>query len=171
VTELATAVVSIARTQRGRFFWAAWWTGPPTERPFRKPDAANGGARSLEDARAEAERAAGRALTEIDVRWARAFTRTLRGQPAFTDSEVRAAREPAPAPRAPRELPRSIWAVLGLPGAGATLAEIKRAYRARALEVHPDRGGTDDAFRELRDAYEEALRRAQKKARRPLRNS
>jgi hypothetical protein len=45
-----------------------------------------------------------------------------------------------PAPRAAAR-PRSIWDTLGV-GARATEIEIRRAYRLRALETHPDRGGT-----------------------------
>jgi hypothetical protein len=44
------------------------------------------------------------------------------------------------------------WAVLGV-APGSTVAEIRRAFRARALQVHPDRpGGSAAAFRELHDA-------------------
>lgn len=39
----------------------------------------------------------------------------------------------------------------------ATAADVKRAYRARAKTVHPDAGGTDAAFMELRRSYERAL--------------
>lgn len=46
------------------------------------------------------------------------------------------------------------YKVLGV-GRGATAAEIKRAYRARAKLLHPDaEGGSPDAFRELAEAYE-----------------
>jgi len=41
---------------------------------------------------------------------------------------------------------------LGVP-IDATLREIKRAYRRRVKEVHPDQGGSEDAFRRLREAY------------------
>ena len=41
---------------------------------------------------------------------------------------------------------------LGLP-AGATLSEVKTAYRRRVKEVHPDRGGDEDAFKRVREAY------------------
>ena len=52
--DLATAVCSITPTQRRRYFWAAWWTSAPQHSPFRKPDASNGGARTPEEALAEA---------------------------------------------------------------------------------------------------------------------
>ena len=52
--DLASAVCSITVTQRRRYFWAAWWTAEPCERPFTKPDAWNGGGATLEAALAEA---------------------------------------------------------------------------------------------------------------------
>ena len=52
---LASPGVSITRTQRRRFFWAAWWTEPPRLSPFRKPDASDGGA--LTEAEAHAREA------------------------------------------------------------------------------------------------------------------
>ncbi|MHB9285745.1 J domain-containing protein [Halobacteriales archaeon Cl-PHB] len=48
---------------------------------------------------------------------------------------------------------------LGVP-ADATLREIKRAYRRRVKEVHPDQGGSEDAFRRLREAYTTATAHA-----------
>lgn len=42
--------------------------------------------------------------------------------------------------------------VLGVP-ASAPAAEIKRAYREKVLEVHPDHGGDRDEFRRVREAY------------------
>lgn len=47
--------------------------------------------------------------------------------------------------------------VLGLDGA-TTRDEIERAYRIRAREVHPDSGGSHEAFLNLQGAYETALR-------------
>ena len=38
-----------------------------------------------------------------------------------------------------------------------TAADVKRAYRQKAHEVHPDKGGNATAFQALQDAYEEAL--------------
>jgi curved DNA-binding protein CbpA len=37
---------------------------------------------------------------------------------------------------------------------GSTLAEVKRSFRQRALETHPDHGGDAALFREVQDAYE-----------------
>lgn len=37
---------------------------------------------------------------------------------------------------------------------GASLEEIKAAYRARALTLHPDKGGDPEKFRRLQEAYE-----------------
>ena len=36
----------------------------------------------------------------------------------------------------------------------ATLPEIKRAFKAKALQVHPDKGGTEEEFVNLRAAYD-----------------
>jgi hypothetical protein len=155
MTELASAVVSITPTARGRFFWAAWWTHAPSYAPFRKPDASNGGARTHEAALEEAERIAGRHLTPIEPYWARAFNRTLRGE----------APPPPPQPKPARvdpTMPRSAWEVLGVER-GASLAAIKRAYRARALETHPDRGGDAADFRALTRAYEKLLARPKRR--------
>ena len=164
---LAAAVCSITSTKRRRFLWAAWWTAPPARHPFRKPDAANGGASSPEAALREAEKAAGRSLTVIDPKWARAFNRILRGEAPWTArdfAETRAAAKPADA--APRDAP---WtAVLGVT-AKASVAEIKQAYRAKALATHPDRGGDADAFRAVQQAYERAMARREKQALRPKR--
>src|SRR5690606_4535560 len=70
VTDLFAPVCSIATTRRRRYLWAAWWSGPPTRQPFRKPDAYGGGARTVDDARREAERVAGRPLVLAPPLWA-----------------------------------------------------------------------------------------------------
>ncbi|MDQ4129718.1 MAG: J domain-containing protein [Actinomycetota bacterium] len=46
-----------------------------------------------------------------------------------------------------------LYAVLGV-GPDATQEEIKRAYRRRAREVHPDAGGDEDAFKRVTRAYQ-----------------
>jgi hypothetical protein len=156
VSQLFAPVVSIAPTRRRRFLWAAWWSGPPVRDPFRKPDAFHGGAKTREEALASAEKAAGMRLSEVEPRWARAWGRVLVGQPPWI-----AKREPAPGARTrgSAETPRaSIWSILGVTS-HATPEELKRAFRARALETHPDRGGTAEAFRDVKRAYEEAQRR------------
>ena len=167
MSELFAAVCSIAPTRRRRFLWAAWWSGPPSRDPFRKPDAFAGGARTREEALSAAERAAGAHLVEIEPRWARAWGRVLIGQAPWTAREADrsdVADTKAGSPRASRETPAgeaprpSVWTLLGVtPEASAT--ELKRAFRARVLATHPDRGGTAESFRDVQRAYEEAQRR------------
>jgi len=159
VSQLSSAVCSITPTQRRRFFWAAWWTGEPSHAPFRKPDASNGGARTRDEALREAERVAQRRLTLVDPHWARAWKSILRGEVPVAPAES--------APKAPRNRPRpaaaglSAWSVLGLPP-GSSLLELKRAFRKKALETHPDQGGDPDAFRAVQRAYEKlSARQAQ----------
>ncbi len=160
---LALPGVSITRTQRRRFFWAAWWSNAPQLSPFRKPDASDGGALTEAAAHARAEAVAGRTLTRIDDYWAHACNRMLRGEPP-----------PPRRPRANREVSAdtpteavSAWAVLGL-SAGSTLREVKQAYRSKALASHPDRGGDAATFRELTAAYEKlVVRLAKRRPRQP----
>jgi len=151
MSDLTTALCSITATQRRRFFWAVWWTGAPREAPFRKPDASGGGARTEDEARAAAERAAGRHVVLTEPYWARAWNRVLRGERP----------PPRPAPRAPgarSPAPRSAWATLRL-APDASLAEVRRAFRQLALETHPDHGGDAERFREVQAAYERLVAR------------
>jgi DnaJ domain len=163
MTDLFAAVCSIAPTKRRRFAWAAWWTGAPEREPFRRPDAAGGGAKTAAEALAEAEKAAGRKLLEIDPRWAGAWARVLKGEPAWTERQKREAAGQDALPARKSAAPaRSIWTTLGLT-ADATDDQIKRAYRERALETHPDRGGDPARFREVKAAYAAALKRRKQK--------
>jgi hypothetical protein len=57
----------------------------------------------------------------------------------------------APAPAS------SALAALGL-SRGATEADVRRAYRKLALQTHPDRGGSAEAFRRATEARDAALR-------------
>jgi hypothetical protein len=162
VSQLFAPVCSIATTKRRRFFWAAWWSGPPTRTPFRKHEASGGAASTYDEALAAAEEAAGTSLVVTESEWARAWMRILREQPPWP-SRVRAR---ASAPRAePADAALSVWAVLGV-APGVTEADLKAAFRKRALEVHPDRGGDAAAFRRLLRAYEEAKRRLRRPSRR-----
>ena len=161
-TSLFRGVVSIVPTRRRRLLWAAWWSAPPAEEPFRKPDASSGGARTREDAVAEAERAAGQALVETEARWAAAWARVLRGDDPWAR---RVARGTPDAVAQPPTRGSRAWAfgLLGLTTA-ASPEDVKRAFRVAALRTHPDRGGDDAAFIEAKRAYDVAL--GQKKKRR-----
>lgn len=165
MSDLVTAVCSITPTQRRRFFWAVWWTGAPRHTPFRKPDAANGGAHSMEEALAEAEQKVGRHVLLIEPYWARAWTRVLRGEappagpPAAPDATT------PPRPRVSRTQP-SAWAVVGVKP-GASLVEVKRAFRQQALTAHPDQGGDPEVFLKLQRAYEKLCAKLDSQRRRP----
>jgi hypothetical protein len=71
------------------------------------------------------------------------------------EEEERRARERSRAALWPAGIPSAAFAVLGLSTA-ATLAEIKSAYRRRAFQLHPDRGGDPAAMVALNAAYEDA---------------
>lgn len=160
MTELFAPVCSLTKTKRGRWFWAAWWTAPPTHVPFRKPDAEGGAAASHEDAIGAAEKRAGMKLVEIDPLWAKAWMRVIRGHPPWPSKasrEPRSAKPPVSSTSSaqPNE---SVWTLLGV-SSRATEAELKAAYRKRALETHPDQGGDEETFRRVVAAYAEARKR------------
>ena len=137
---LFTPACSITRTKRGRWFWAAWWTGAPVHVPFRKPDAEGGAARTPEEARAAAEARSGRPLAVIDPWWARAWMRVLRGQepwPSRASREPRAARERAPGDATgdvAGDGRSSIWRVLGVPS-DVDDEGLKAAYRLSLIHI------------------------------------
>jgi hypothetical protein len=110
-----------------------------------------------------AERAAGRTLLEIDSGWARAWASVLVGKEPWAGQRA-AAEQSAPIRARVAPTKQSIWQTLGL-AADATLLDIKRAYKKRALETHPDRGGAADDFRAVQSAYEAALKRRARPAR------
>ena len=45
------------------------------------------------------------------------------------------------------------WAELGV-GPEASFEDVKRAFRRKALQCHPDKGGTPERFKELKRAYD-----------------
>jgi hypothetical protein len=153
-TGLSRAVYALAATQRRRWLWCAWWTGEPTADPFRAPDAWAGGARTEEEAGVLAARAAGRRVERIDGMWAGAWIRVRAGRPPF----------PTRAPRtgAISAHPRAHAGVLGV-APGASLDDVKAASRKKALEHHPDRGGSAEGFIELNRAYDAMSRRRRRR--------
>ncbi len=58
---------------------------------------------------------------------------------------------------------RDYYEVLGV-GKNASADEIKKAFRRLAVEHHPDRGGSEDKFKEVNEAYE-VLKDADKRKR------
>lgn len=148
---------SITTTKRRRFFWAVWSSAPPSRVPFKRPDFSDGGAESLAEAEAAAEARIGMSVVLVDPLWARAWIRVLRGEAPWPS---KASREPSRAARPePTSVePGSVWAILGV-SREATEAELKAAFRRRALETHPDQGGSEEAFRSVLRAHDEAKRR------------
>ena len=157
--QLSRALVSVTRTKRRRFLWCAWWTGTPTETPFRPPDAWNGGARTEEEALQAAEAAAGRALELVERRWAGAWLRVRVGLPPFVARKARSASADPSLTSRGHPRPVDPHALLGV-AAEASLAEVKAAFRRRALELHPDHGGDAAAFIALKRAYDGLVKRA-----------
>ena len=156
---LSRAVYAIARTKRRRFLWCVWWTGEPTAKPFRPPDAWGGGAKTEDEARVLAERAAGMPLELIDGHWAGAWKRIRAGSAPFP----KRAPSPANAGGEERVKPVDPYVLLGV-DAKASLEEVKGAFRKKALEHHPDHGGSADAFMRMKRAYDAIVKRRARRA-------
>ena len=87
------------------------------------------------------------------------------GQPPFPPQAAGTTEPAGPRVRAQPE-PGSIWSVLGVEP-NASVAQIRLAFRQRALITHPDHGGDPEAFRALGRARDEALARRARAAKRP----
>lgn len=70
---------------------------------------------------------------------------------------------PEPDPEERFEATRTAFAVLGLPET-ASEAEVRRAYREKVKEAHPDQGGEEEEFRRVREAYATAREAAARDA-------
>jgi hypothetical protein len=64
----------------------------------------------------------------------------------------------------------AMYPILGVP-VTATKKQIKNAYKAKALEHHPNKGGNEEMFKKLQKEYEAALEVAQEGGRRKTRKS
>jgi hypothetical protein len=149
---LQQGVYALARTRRRRILWCAWWSGMPSAEPFREPDAW-GGAASEDEARDAAVAAAGMPLVEVEPHWAGAWVRVRAGREPFPSKAPRPGARPVP--------PQNPYTLLGLEP-GADLPAIKAAYRQKALDTHPDRGGSEAAFILVKRAYDSLRRRARR---------
>lgn len=49
------------------------------------------------------------------------------------------------------------WAVLGV-GPEASVDDVKRAFRRKALKCHPDQGGAPEQFQQLKKAYDAVMK-------------
>lgn len=150
MSSLTRAIVAVAPTRRRRYLWCAWWTATPTVDEFRPPDAWGGGATTVAEAHAMAERAAGRTLELVDGPWAGAWRRVLAGRPPFPSRAT-----PRPATVTARVA--DPYAVLGV-DAAASLAAVKAGFRRQVLAHHPDRGGDPEAFIAAKRAYDAIVR-------------
>lgn len=88
---------------------------------------------------------------------------------AFQDKPAEAVKPARPKAARPSSKPRKVLrnqyrfleaecSLLALdPKRGITLADVKSAYRTRALKLHPDQGGSPEAFQALSQAYQKLL--------------
>ncbi len=159
---MRAAVYSVSTAGGGRAKWAAWWGDRPTRRRFVPPDA-RGEAVDEHAARQAVFAALSRARgvtswREVAPLYAVAADRWARGiDPVFPGDRPR--REPEPSARIVRgDVPLEALEVLGLEPP-VTLDEAREAYRRRALERHPDRGGSHEEMLAVNEAWE-TVRRA-----------
>lgn len=158
--------------------WCVWLRSDPRATPYVRPDLC-GGARSRDDAErmlvSHVAAFGAFELEQLPARYCQAWRKALRA--ALPGNEATRPHvapslpgvqwdERTPRVRTPTQeaapavvaLPVPEWArALGLPSARVTRREVLRAYRAKAFLVHPDRGGTHDAFIKLSAARDRAL--------------
>lgn len=94
-------------------------------------------------------------LEPIEGRWAGAWVRVRAGLPPFVKRAPRSVDKAKPRPVDP-------YAVLGV-SSSASLEEVRAAFRKRALEHHPDHGGSPLAFMAVKRAYDAIVARRAKR--------
>lgn len=137
-----------------RSFWAAWWTVLPSRARFVPPDA-RGEAVDVHAAKQAAFEAFAKARgvtgwREIDPLYATAADRWARGIDLVFPGDKR---KVVVRMDDPLDLPDDVREILELRGP-VTLESAREAYRRRALELHPDRGGSHEAMLALNRAWE-----------------
>lgn len=90
---------------------------------------------------AQGQKAAGRALVVREA-----------GEAGLGQPGASCAAPAAGAPPTPQAAPGSHYQLLGVPPEAST-ADIRRAYRRRLVETHPDKGGDPAAFQALQAAF------------------
>lgn len=155
---------------RGRAVFSVWFGRRPTRERF-EPSDVRGEATDVHAARLQAFGAFSRARgvtrwAEIDPLFAVADDRVARGiDPPFPGDRRRAVAEVAP-----RELPAELIEILDL-SPPFTLERARAAYKARALELHPDRGGSHEDMLALNQAFEAVRARLEPTASPPTRST
>ena len=159
--------------------WAAWWKSPLGARPDLC-----GGARTREEVSSEVVRQVQRfvadiALEAVAPRWCRDWRRQWRdelgrhaerhaqrrfnvdqAQAGFAGFDANLPRHRTDRPEPPTARDVRIdpaFEALGL-GSSPSEVDVRRAFRARARDLHPDRGGSEVAFKKLNDSYQRAMK-------------
>ncbi len=103
----------------------------------------------------EAKRKFREAKEEADKeRWAEFAKKFAQGFFGFSDSDSEAK---AKEEHSDKDYPYSVFGLKR----SASEEDVKKAYRKKILKAHPDKGGTNELFRKIRDAWEYFSRNCQ----------
>ncbi len=150
---MTTGLYAIGPRKKGRVTWSAWWTTRPTPDRFTLPDA-RGDAADENGARHAAFQAMAkvrgcRSWMELDAQFAVAAERQARGD----DPPWPGAKKPKPVDVDEKKSHVDVdLAPLGISWP-TTLRTVRAAYKKKAAEAHPDKGGTHDEMVALNRAF------------------